>query len=225
MRKLILALVLTTALCLALAAVAAADPGNVQVSGQSATTSQQAAAASSATQIDPSNTNVSIRVLSPGDDGSVSQSNTAASSASAGNQAATTQNANQTGAGSGIQTAQQQAGTDQLSLALSEAAQLGASNVNAPVRVLSPGNDGSVAQGNSVGSQATSGNTATTGQTTIAGPEQRMQLHRLGLGRPDRQLSLRARARPPAQPRRRRRIIRRTPTSRSGCSAPATTVR
>ena len=96
MRKLILALVLTTALCLALAAVAAADPGNVQVSGQSATTSQQAGAASSATQIDPSNTNVSIRVLSPGDDGSVSQSNTAASSASAGNQAATTQNANQT---------------------------------------------------------------------------------------------------------------------------------
>ncbi len=105
----------------------------------------------------------------PGDDGSVSQSNTAASSASAGNQAATTQNANQTGAGSGIQTAQQQAGTDQVALALSEAAQLGASNVNAPVRVLSPGDDGSVTQGNSVGSQATSGNTAATGQTSTQG--------------------------------------------------------
>ena len=39
MRKLILALVLTTAVCLALAAVAAADPGSIQVSGQSATTS------------------------------------------------------------------------------------------------------------------------------------------------------------------------------------------
>ena len=169
MRKLILALVLTTALCLALAAVAAADPGNIQVSGQSATTSQQAGAASSATQIDPSNTNVSIRVLSPGDDGSVSQSNTAASSASAGNQAATTQTANQTGAGSGIQTAEQQAGTDQVALALSEAAQLGASNVNTPVRVLSPGDDGSVTQGNSVGSQATSGNTAATGQTSTQG--------------------------------------------------------
>jgi hypothetical protein len=169
MRKLILALVLTTALSLALAAVAAADPGNVQVSGQSATTSQQSGAASSATQIDPSNTNISIRVLSPGDDGSVSQSNTAASTASSGNQAATTQNANQTAAGPGIQTAQQQAGTDQLSLALSEAAQLGASNVNAPVRVLSPGDDGSVTQGNSVGSQASSGNTATTGQTATQG--------------------------------------------------------
>ncbi len=165
MRKLILALVLTTALCLALAAVAAADPGSIQVSGQSATTSQQAAAASSATQVDPSNTNISIRVLSPGDDGSVSQSNTAASSAPSGNQAGTTQSADQTAAGSGIQTAQQQAGTDQLSLALSEAAQLGASNVNSPVRVLSPGNDGSVTQGNSAGSQAMSGNTSTTGQT------------------------------------------------------------
>ena len=104
MRKLILALVLTTALCLALAAVAAADPGSIQVSGQSATTQQQAGAASSATQVDPSNTNVSIRVLSPGDDGSVSQSNTAGSSASSGNHAGTTQTAGQNAGGSGIQT-------------------------------------------------------------------------------------------------------------------------
>ena len=166
MRKLILALVLTTALCLALAAVAAADPGAIQVSGQSATTGQLAGAASSATQVDPSNTAISIRVLSPGDDGSVSQSNTAASSASAGNQAGTTQSADQTAGGSGIQTSQQQAGTDQLALALSAAAQAGASNANLPVRVLSPGDDGSVAQDNSVGSQATSGNAATTGQTS-----------------------------------------------------------
>ena len=165
MRKLILALVLTTALCLALAAVAAADPGSIQVSGQSATTQQQAGAASSATQVDPSNTNVSIRVLSPGDDGSVSQSNTAGSSASAGNQAGTTQTAGQNAGGSGIQSSQQQAGTDQLALALSAAAQAGASNANLPVSVLSPGNGGSVTQGNTVGSQATSGNAATTGQT------------------------------------------------------------
>ena len=165
MRKLILALVLTTALCLALAAVAAADPGSIQVSGQSATTQQQAGAASSATQVDPSNTNVSIRVLSPGDDGSVSQSNTAGSSASAGNQAGTTQTAGQNAGGSGIQSSQQQAGTDQLALALSAAAQAGASNANLPVSVLSPGNAGSVTQGNTVGSQATSGNAATTGQT------------------------------------------------------------
>ena len=167
MRKLILALVLTTALCLALAAVAAADPGSIQVSGQSATTQQQAGAASSATQVDPSNTNVSIRVLSPGDDGSVSQSNTAGSSASAGNQAGTTQTAGQNAGGSGIQSSQQQAGTDQLALALSAAAQAGASNANLPVSVLSPGNGGSVTQGNTVGSQATSGNTATDRKSVV----------------------------------------------------------
>ena len=165
MRKLILALVLTLAACLALAAAAFADPGPIQVSGQDATTQQQSGAASSAAQVDPSNSNISIRVLSPGNDGDVSQSNTASSSATSGNQAGTTQTAGQTAGGSGIQSSQQQAGTDQLSAALSAAAQAGASNANLPVRVLSPGNDGSVTQSNGVDSQATSGNAATTGQT------------------------------------------------------------
>ena len=84
MRNFILALVVAMAACLAAAAAAAAaDPGPIQVSGQSAGTSQRAAAASSATQIDPSNKNISIRVLSPGNDGDVTQSNNAASSAAA----------------------------------------------------------------------------------------------------------------------------------------------
>ncbi len=166
MRKLILALVLTTVVCLVFAAVAAADPGAIQVSGQSATTAQQAEAASGATQVDPTNTDISIRVLSPGDDGDVSQSNTVGSSATAGNQAATTQTAGQVSGGSGIQTSQQQAGTDQLALALSEAAQIDPTNANLPVRVLSPGSDGSVTQSNTAGSQATSGNAATTGQSS-----------------------------------------------------------
>ena len=61
MRKLIYSLVVALAACLAAAAAAAADPGPIQVSGQSAGTSQQAAAASGATQIDPSNSNISIR--------------------------------------------------------------------------------------------------------------------------------------------------------------------
>jgi hypothetical protein len=166
MRKGILALVLTTAVWLALAAAAGADPGAIQVGGQSATTEQQAGAASGATQVNPSNTNISIRVLSPGDDGNVTQSNTATSSAAAGNRAGTTQTAGQTSGGSGIQTSQQQAATDQLAGALSTAAQLDASNTNLPVRVLSPGSDGSVNQSNSVGSQASAGNAATTGQTS-----------------------------------------------------------
>ncbi len=166
MRKLILALVLTTAVCLALAAVAAADPGSVQGSDQSATTSQQAGAASDAAQVDPSNSNISIRVLSPGSDGDVTQSNTVGSSATAGNSAGTTQTAGQDGGGSGIQTSKQESETDQLGLALSKAEQVGATNTNDPVRVLSPGSDGDVSQSNTAGSSATSGNYATTGQTS-----------------------------------------------------------
>ncbi len=173
MRKLLLLLVLGVVVCIQ-ATTAAADPGPIQVSGQSATTSQQAAAASSATQVNPSNTNISIRVLSPGNDGNVAQSNTAASSATAGNAALTGQSANQNAAGGGgVQTSQQSAGTGQLAVALSAASQVNPSNTNVPIRVLSPGNDGSVAQSNSTGSQAVAGNAAGTSQTdsqSQAGP-------------------------------------------------------
>ena len=164
MRKLLLLLVLGAVACIQ-ATTAAADPGPIQVSGQSATTSQQAAAASSATQVNPSNTNISIRVLSPGNDGNVAQSNTAASTAAAGNAALTGQTTNQNAAGGGgVQTSQQAAGTDQLAVALSAASQVNPSNTNVPIRVLSPGNDGSVAQSNSTGSQAVAGNAAGTHQ-------------------------------------------------------------
>jgi hypothetical protein len=166
MRNFISALAVAMTACLAAAAAAAAgDPGPIQVSGQSATTSQQAVAGSSATQVAPSNTNISIRVLSPGNDGAVSQTNSADSSAAAGNQASTTQSADQAAAGSGIQTSQQSAGTDQLALGLSAATQLYPSNVNVPIRVLSPGSDGSVTQSNTAGSRADAGNASTTTQT------------------------------------------------------------
>ena len=68
------------------------------------------------------NTNISIRVLSPGNDGNVTQSNTAASTANAGNTATTSQSSNQNAGGAGaIQTSQQGAWTDQLAIALSAA--------------------------------------------------------------------------------------------------------
>ena len=88
MRKLIVALGMTTAVCLTSAAVAFADgaPPPVQAATQSATTSQQAAALSSAQQVQPSNVNVSIRINSPGDDGDVTQTNSVGSTANAGNQ-------------------------------------------------------------------------------------------------------------------------------------------
>jgi hypothetical protein len=164
MRKMLLALVLAAVACLTAVSVSAADTGPIQVSGQSADTSQQAAAASGATQTNPSNTNISIRVLSPGNDGNVSQTNAAGSSATAGNASNTGQGSSQTAGGGGVQSSNQSATTDQLAGALSTAAQSGASNTNVPIRVLSPGNDGNVSQTNAVGSQAAAGNAATTGQ-------------------------------------------------------------
>jgi trimeric autotransporter adhesin len=165
MRKQLLALALALSAALATAGIANADPP-VQVAGQSATTSQQSTAASGATQTNPSNTNISIRVLSPGDDGNVSQTNSAASSANAANSGSTTQSGTQSeAAGGGIQTSQQSAATGQLAVALSAAQQSGASNTNVPVRVLSPGSNGSVTQTNEVGSRADAANAASTGQT------------------------------------------------------------
>ena len=47
----------------------------MQSTDQSAKSAQLAGAESSASQVDPTNTNLSVRVLSPGDNGNVSQSN------------------------------------------------------------------------------------------------------------------------------------------------------
>ena len=165
MRKMLLALVLVAVTALTAVSVSAADPGPIQVSGQSADTSQQAAAASSATQTNPSNTNISIRVLSPGNDGNVTQSNTAGSSAAAGNASNTTQGSTQSAGGGAIQSSSQSASTSQLAAALSLASQTGAKNTNVPIRVLSEGNNGNVSQTNGVSSRADAGNAAATGQT------------------------------------------------------------
>jgi hypothetical protein len=141
--------------------------GGVQSSDQSATTDQQAVAASSAKQDKPSNSNISVRVLSPGDNGSVTQSNTAASSATASNSATPSQSSQQAqgGSGSGVQSSTQSADTDQKAVALSEAKQIQPSNSNFSVRVGSPGNDGSVSQSNTAASSASSTNTAPVTQT------------------------------------------------------------
>ena len=164
MRKLIVALASTTAVCLASAAVAFADsaPPGTQGVGQSANTSQLSGAASSAVQVQPTNTNISLRIFSPGNDGDVTQTNSVDSSANAGNTAGTSQSANQSGSGS--QGVGQSATTDQAALALSEAKQIGASNTNIPVRIFSKGDNGSVTQSNTADSTANAGNEAWTGQ-------------------------------------------------------------
>jgi trimeric autotransporter adhesin len=148
--------------------------GGVQSSQQDATTDQTAQAASSATQIAPSNSNISVRVLSPGNDGAVSQSNEASSTADATNSAPTTQSSSQSGTGSGVQSSTQNADTSQKSVALSSATQVHPENSNVSVRILSPGNGGSVSQSNEAESSANAQNTAPVTQTarqTELGPQ------------------------------------------------------
>jgi hypothetical protein len=139
--------------------------GGVQSSQQTATTDQTAAAASSATQVQPSNSNISVRVLSPGNDGAVTQSNEASSSADATNTAATTQGSSQAGSGSGVQSSTQNADTSQKAVGLSSATQVKPENSNLSVRVLSPGDGGSVSQSNEAESSANAQNTAPVTQT------------------------------------------------------------
>jgi hypothetical protein len=115
--------------------------------------------------VTPSNENISVRVLSPGNDGPVSQKNEATSNAEAGNLNATRQNATQAQSGSGLQVIGQAAKNEQDAYALGLTFQIGASNENAPVRVLSPGNGGPVSQSNVASSDAVAGNANWTGQS------------------------------------------------------------
>ena len=111
-----------------------------QVAGQEASSNQSADAGALAVQLKPSNTNQSIRVLSPGDDGDVSQSNSTTALAAALNLNATSQSIDQSQAGGGhggsaLQVAGQGAWSRQDADAGAAAFQLGASNENAPIRV------------------------------------------------------------------------------------------
>ena len=151
---------------------AAAAPGDsaLELAAQAAAGAQAAGAKSGASQSQPSNKNISVRVLSPGDDGDVTQSNTVGSNATAANANVTGQSADQTqsgscGCGGGTQATGQEADSSQAATALSYAEQSGASNTNIPVRVLSEGDDGDVEQSNSVESGAAAANINATGQS------------------------------------------------------------
>src|ERR687887_458884 len=99
--KLLALLVAIAALLAVGAGRAAADNGGTQAAGQSAENAQSAQALSLAAQSGASNKNVPVRVLSPGNDGSTTQTNSASSGATAGNTNGTSQGASQTQAGSG----------------------------------------------------------------------------------------------------------------------------
>jgi hypothetical protein len=169
-RCLIVLTVCVLALVTGVQVAAAETPSTgVQTADQSASSDQAALAASGAAQTQPSNTNVSIRVLSPGDDGSVSQTNSVDSDATASNENSADQDTTQEqSSGSstgccqsgttGVQTSSQAAANEQAAAALSLATQTGASNTNVPVRVGSSGDNGDVSQTNSVDSEANASN-------------------------------------------------------------------
>ncbi len=141
-----------------------------QVAGQEAENDQDADADAKAVQIAPSNTAQSIRVLSPGDNGDLNQSNAATAGAAALNGNKTDQDIDQSQAGSGhgsdySQVAGQEAKNDQDADADAKAVQVKPSNTASSIRVLSPGDDGEVEQTNSTTALAAALNANKTDQS------------------------------------------------------------
>ena len=130
-------------------------PGSdsTQIAGQEAKNKQDANADATAVQLAPSNDAQSIRVLSPGNGGDLTQSNSATAGAAALNGNETDQSTDQSQNGSGYgsdstQVAGQAASNDQSADADATAVQVKPSNTASSIRVLSPGNDGDVSQSN-----------------------------------------------------------------------------
>jgi hypothetical protein len=141
-----------------------------QIAGQSAKNDQSATAHADATQVHPTNTNISVRIFSPGNDGPVSQSNTAIAGSLAGNANATTQTVDQTqgggGSGGGTQIAGQKADNEQTAHANADATQVHPKNTNISVRIFSEGDNGPVSQSNTAAAGALAGNLNATTQST-----------------------------------------------------------
>jgi GTP cyclohydrolase II len=150
-----------------------------QAVSQVAETVQQAKSNAESKQEKPSNTNISVRIHSPGSDGDVSQSNNSAAGSAAGNLAETTQNAGQQqgggapapakskccdGGGAGVQAVGQEAETGQIAESEAKSVQEHASNENIPVRIGSKGDNGSVEQSNNSAAGSFAGNGASTTQ-------------------------------------------------------------
>ncbi len=139
-----------------------------QVAAQGAHNDQQADAEAKTEQIKPSNSNVTVRIGSPGSNGSVDQSNVADSIAAAGNANATNQSVEQDGGSGGVQAVGQEAKSEQDADADATTKQIAPSNENTSVRIGSPGADGDVTQTN----VAESGAIAANGNWTDQSAEQ-----------------------------------------------------
>jgi hypothetical protein len=165
MRRRLLAFIASAVLLPAIAAgSAAADDPSVQAVGQSAGSQQSATSSASSTQVQPSNTNISVRIGSPGEGGAVTQDNSSTALSAAGNSNDTTQQAGQSAGGSGVQNADQSAYNKQSADSSATSTQVKPSNTNISVRIGSPGDDGSVTQTNSSKAASVAGNKNSTSQ-------------------------------------------------------------
>ena len=126
------------------------------VASQSATNDQTANSTATSTQDHPQNTNISVRIMSPGDDGSVTQTNDSSAESAAGNKNKHDPVDGQSGGG--VQTAQQDAANKQSANSSATSTQDHPSNVNIPVRIFSDGNNGSVEQVNDSSAKSAAGN-------------------------------------------------------------------
>lgn len=150
-------------------AVAAIADQPAAAVAQASQTAQAAGAQATTTQQGPVNVAIQIVVNSPGSSPVINQSNTAASSAAAGNASSTTQGA--TGSSGAGGTAGQSAATGQNAPAQATTAQSGATNVATTAVVGSPSASPAVNQANGAVSTASATNASTTTQTATGSGE------------------------------------------------------
>ncbi len=141
------------------------DGGSGQTASQTAINTQVvpiAAAPATTVQTLPINANIPVRIASPGDNGSVKQSNKAPADADATNVNGSKQAIGQDGEyGGGSQRARQTAINTQLlpiAFAPATSVQTLPINANVPIRFLSPGDDGQVKQSNKAPADADASN-------------------------------------------------------------------
>jgi hypothetical protein len=132
--------------------------------GQGSATNQVAQGSASATQEQPINLVISVRINSPGDNGSITQTNVVIADGGGSNTASTSQTTPAGGASG------QDASTDQQAGASATATQDAAGNIVVVVRINSPGNNGPVSQTNAslADSQAQNSSGTTQGQPAQA---------------------------------------------------------
>jgi hypothetical protein len=166
------------ALCLAVAPQPARGQGATnewpeplaQATGQEVSTGQAATSSADATDAQPTNILVSVRIDSPGDNGPVTQTATTAVASEAANDAATAQDASQDWTSAGREAAAQpqasaqDSRTDQAAASTASAAHARPVNTVVSVRVNSPGDDGPVTQSSTVVVGSESKNAAATAQ-------------------------------------------------------------